>query len=103
MKTSLNFVWYYPRNNDFSECINILDTSVYPQFFDKLNKTGEIDWKYDPENFLKSSMESLEKSSLYNQPERLEQLLTDLYKDSPRIEFLPVRKFFNFHFAFFYF
>lgn len=48
-------------------------------------------------------MESLEKSSLYNQPERLEQLLSDLYKDSPRIEFLPVRKFFNFYFAFFLF
>merc|ERR1739836_250536 len=33
-------------------------------------------------------MKSIEESNLINQPERLEKLMTDLYKDSPRYEIL---------------
>ncbi len=82
----IDFIWYYPRNKDYAACFQIVDYSEWYNFFDNLNKTGQISWKYSgkPETFFTSALQSVMDSGLVKDPARLEGMFQALYNSANR-------------------
>lgn len=84
----LNFVWYYPRSPVNSRCFSTISDKLWYNFFDNLNRTGQINWYYDSDRtFYQDSYKRIEESNLVNDPTKLEKMFDDFFKNAQRITF----------------
>lgn len=89
-----DFILYYPRHDELSQVFEVIDFDQWYAFFDDLNKTGMIDWKFadDYQSFFEDSMKSIENSPLNDDPEKLENLFQTFIDGSKRTQYWPGQK-----------
>lgn len=87
--------WYYPRNKDISlrgasGCVDFVGSKEWYNFFNQLNQTGQIDWKWrNDSTFFDDSLKCIEESSLMDNPDKLEKMFQTFYDSAKRTGFGP--------------
>lgn len=91
----LDALWYYPRTTAIQGCVDFPNGRQWFDFFDNLNKTGEIKWSfngtYDEATFFENSFKDIEASPLITQSARLEKMLQDFYDNVNRTTYYDGR------------
>ena len=94
----MNFLWYYPRQPSYSVCYDNVNPTQWGEFLGSLDAQGLINWKYNSsrdEFFYQDGFLAIQQSQLINQPAKLEALIQDFYKYTPRMQ-LTVSNLINF-------
>ncbi len=87
----LNFIWYYPRNEDLATCNERTYTDDWVAFFTRLAEKKDFEWSVNNmNNWVGETCDSLLSSEkLRNDPAYTEALFQEHYKTSRKQEILP--------------
>lgn len=86
----LDFLWYYPRQENVYECDSEISGENWYFFFDYLERKGYIKWTWKPingdETFFSESFENIMASQTLT-PDLLQDLFEGFMKQAPRLEY----------------